>query len=154
MHQAMLLAIFASVIRLRERNPDARRRDHQGHREAVAVLASVLVLAITTSLAGPTPAIACAVGVFCFLAALAGQRAVDIAHEQTIQALSVQQMLPQHRVDIELSPTWPRQEAADLSPVSSLATHSPSRPQTGHPPSMQQKRDNHADHQELGAILQ
>src|ERR1700677_2406178 len=68
--------------------------------------------------------------------------------------LSLQQVLPQDRVDIEFPPPWPCQKAADLSPMPSLATYSPGCPQAGHPARVQQKRDDHADHQKLRAILQ
>ena len=149
-----LLAVLAGVIRLAEGNPYARRRDQEAHREAVAVLHRVLGLAIATPFARPPLPVAGAEGVFRLLACLTGQRGVDDEDKQAVGGLSLQQFLPQDRVDIEFPPPWPRQEAADLSPMPSLATYSPGRPQAGHPAGVQQERDDHADHQELGAVLQ
>ena len=116
--------------------------------------ARVLVLAIATPLARPPLAVAGAVGVLGLLARLADQGGVDDEDEQAVGGLSVQQVLPQDRVDIELPPPWPRQEAADLGPMPGLAADGPGGPQAGHPAGVQQEGDDHADHQELGAVLQ
>ena len=151
---ARLLAVLVRIIGLAERNPNARRRDQEAHREAVAILLSVFLLAVATPFAGPPLAVARAVGVFGFLTCLTVQRGVDEEEEEAVAGLLFQQLLPQDRVDIEFPPPWPRQETADLGPVSRLAAHRPSRPQAGHPPRVQQERDDHADDQKLGAVPQ
>jgi hypothetical protein len=64
----MFLAVLAGAIWLAEGNPHARWRDQQAHREAVAILHRVLVLAIATLFARPPLPVARAEGVFRFLA--------------------------------------------------------------------------------------
>jgi hypothetical protein len=122
--------------------------------EAVAVLPSVFVLAVATPFARPALPVAGAESIFCLRACLSGQRGVDDVHELAVVDLALQQFLPRYRIDVQFPPTWPREEAADLSAMPSLATHSPRRPQAGHSPSVQQKRDDYANHQQFAAILQ
>ena len=100
----------------------------------------------------PSFTVAGAVGVFRFLSCLTGQRGVDDIYEQAVGSLSLQQPLPQDGVDIELPPPRPRyKEAADLEDSPDVEPHSvqPGRLQAGHPPGVQQERDDHPDQQEL-----
>ena len=88
---ARLLAVLVRIIGLAERNPNARRRDQEAHREAVAILLSVFLLAVATPFAGPPLAVARAVGVFGFLTCLTVQRGVDEEEEEAVAGLLFQQ---------------------------------------------------------------
>jgi hypothetical protein len=120
----------------------------------VAILANVFVLAVATPLAGPPFAVTGVEGVFGFLASLTAQGGVDDEEKQADLGLLLQEVLPQDRVDLEFPPTWPRQETAELSPMSSLTANGPSGTQAGHSASMQQESDDHADHEKPGALRQ
>src|SRR5512135_2184554 len=140
MWETFFLAILARVVRPRERNAEARRRDQQSGREAVATLAGVLVLAVTTRLLGPSLVIASAVRVFGHLARLAAQRGIDQKHEQPPAGFPFQEVLPQRTVDIELAIAGTPQKPRDLRPMPGLAANAPRGLQARHPPPVQDER--------------
>ncbi len=82
---------------------DARRRDQQAEREAVALLVNDLLLVVATALCRAAAAVAGAVGVFRLLAGLADQRRIDQKKKLAPAALQPQQSHSQGLVEVVLS---------------------------------------------------